>query len=79
VAVAALVAYAVGHALPPGASFAAVFRLAGTIAVLAHAGALVPESIWWGRPWPSTLKTVADGVVSGLLTGATFAWLWPGR
>jgi hypothetical protein len=78
-AVATLVAFAAGGALPPGASFAAVFRLAGTTAVLAHAGALLPESIWWGRPWPSTLKAMADGLVSGLLTGATFAWLWPVR
>jgi len=78
-AVATLVAFAAGGALPPGASFAAVFRLAGTAAVLAHAGALAPESIWWGRPWPSTLRGLGDALVSGLLTGATFAWLWPVR
>jgi hypothetical protein len=78
-AVSALVAFAAGGVLPPGASFAAVFRLAATVAVLAHAGALVPESIWWGRPWSGTWKAVADGVASGLLTGLAFAWLWPVR
>ena len=54
-----------------------VFRVAGTIAVAAYTSALLPGSIWWGRPWSHTLKDMADGLVYGLLTAGTFGWLWP--
>jgi hypothetical protein len=59
------------------ASSLAVFRVAGTAAVLGYAAAIVPRSIWWGQSWSMTLKEVFDGVVYGLLTGAAFCWLWP--
>jgi len=71
------VAYLTGHVLASGATYLAVFRVAGTAAVLAFAGALIPNSIWWGRSWSMTWKEVADGVVYGLLTAGVFGWLWP--
>jgi hypothetical protein len=75
--VSTLVAYLAGRTLPGGAAFLPVFEVAGTIAVAAYTGALLPASIWWGRPWSHTLKDAADGLVHGLLTAGTFGWLWP--
>ncbi|MFM1873954.1 MAG: hypothetical protein RL398_3376 [Planctomycetota bacterium] len=69
------VAYAVGLVLPAGDG--RVFRIATTIATLAYAFGGVTDSIWKGVRWSTTLKFVFDGVVYGLVTGATFAWLWP--
>ena len=77
VGVSIFVAYLTGRALPSGSAFAAVFRFAGTAAILAYVGALFPNSIWWGRPWSMTWKEVLDGVVYGLATGAVFGGLWP--
>lgn len=77
VVISLLVAYLTGRLLPAGTAFRPVFRAAGTAATLAYAGALIPNSIWWGRSWSMTAKDVFDGVVYGLLTGGVFAWLWP--
>ncbi len=75
--VSVFVAYLAGRTLPDGTTFLPVFRVAGAIAVAAYTSALLPGSIWWGRPWSHTLKDMADGLAYGLLTGGTFAWLWP--
>jgi hypothetical protein len=77
IGVSVFVAYLTGHVLAPGAPYLAVFRVAGTAAILAYAGALIPNSIWWGRSWSMTFKEVVDGVVYGLLTAGVFGWLWP--
>jgi hypothetical protein len=71
------VAYVAGRTLGPGAHYLGVFRVAGTVAILAYSAAIVPSAIWWGRPWKVTWKEVADGVVYGLLTAGSFGWLWP--
>ena len=63
--------------LPPGADATRVFRIAATVGVLAHAFSNVHDSIWKGVTWGTTLKFAFDGVVYALVTGATFAWLWP--
>lgn len=76
-AISVFVAYIAGRTLGPGVHYLAVFRVAGTVASLAYAAALVPGSIWWGRPWSVTWKEVADGVLYGLLTAGSFGWLWP--
>ena len=75
--VSACVAYLSGHVLPAGASYRTVFRIAGGIAMLAYASAIVPSAIWWGRKWSTTIKDVVDGAVYGLLTAGVFGWLWP--
>lgn len=74
--VSTLVAYVTGRTLGPGAHYLAVFRVAGTVASLAYASAIVPAAIWWGRPWNVTWKEVIDGVAYGLLTAGAFGWLW---
>jgi len=66
-----------GRVLAPGAHYLGVFRLAGTVAFLAYSGALLPASIWWGKPLSVTLKEVADGLLYALLTAGAFGWLWP--
>jgi len=77
VVVSTFVGYLTGHVLPSGTAYLAVFRVAGTAAVLAYAAAVVPRSIWWGQSWSVTWKEVFDGVVYGLLTAGVFGWLWP--
>jgi hypothetical protein len=71
------VAYVTRLALEPGATYRQVFRVAGTVAVLGYAVSYIPDSIWKGLKWSSTIKYVFDGVVYGLLTAGTFGWLWP--
>ena len=70
-------AYMAGRALGPGAPYPAVFRFAGTTAFIAHSFALPQYSIWYHRNWGTTLRSMFDGLIYGLLTGGTFGWLWP--
>jgi hypothetical protein len=72
-----VVAYLASRTLAAGAEYLAVFRVVGTTAWLAYAFAIVPDSIWFGRPWNSTLKGFLDGLLYALLTAGAFAWLWP--
>jgi hypothetical protein len=78
-AVSLAVAWVASRSLPAGASPLSVFQTTAVVAVLAYTAALVPESLWWGRPWKTTLKIAADGALCGFVTAAVFAWLWPGR
>lgn len=71
------VAYVTGRTLSEGAPYLSVFRLAGTVAWMAYAGAFFQAAIWFGRPWGPTLKEVLDGLVYALLTAGAFGWLWP--
>lgn len=71
------VAYVASIALPSGASYRLVFRVTGTIAVLAYSISNVTNSIWKGVRWSTTAKFVFDGVIYGLVTAGTFGWLWP--
>ena len=71
------VAYLAGHALAPGTHYLQVFRVVGTVALLAYAAGSAPNSIWMGKPWSSTFKDMLDGLIYALLTAGTFGWLWP--
>jgi hypothetical protein len=70
-------AYVAGSALPPGAPYARVVRLAAVTAFVGYSVALWQMSIWYRRAWSTTVKATVDGLVYALLTGATFGWLWP--
>jgi hypothetical protein len=72
-----VVAYVSGRTLQPGASYLAVFRVVGTVAWLGYGGAHAVYSIFWGRPWRSTLLDTWDALVYGLLTAGAFGWRWP--
>jgi hypothetical protein len=71
------VALVCGQTLHRGAPYMLVFRVAGAVAFAGYSFAHVPNAIWWGRPWKSAFKEVADGLVYALLTAGTFGWLWP--
>lgn len=75
--VAFLAAYVAHHALPNGASYLKVFQIVGTVGFMTYCAALVPESIWFGRPWKSFVVNAAEALVYGLLMGGVFGWLWP--
>ena len=77
VIVSLLAGYIAGHALPAGARYRAVFRFAGMAAFMGYSLALLQNSIWLKRNWGTTLRSVFDGLVYGLLTAGTFGWLWP--
>ncbi len=70
-------AYLTSLALDPGAHYLSVFRIAGTVAVLGHAFTHFTDSIWKGLSWGITFKFIFSGILYGLVTAGTFAWLWP--
>ena len=72
-----IVVCATASSLHRGAPFASVFHLTALAATLGYAVGNLPESIWKGQKWSITLKFVFNGVLYGLVTGATFGWLWP--
>jgi len=63
--------------LPHGAPHEHVFHLVGLAALMAYAFGVIPDAIWWGHPWRSAIKHIIDGVIYAVITGLTFAWLWP--
>ena len=70
-------AYVAWHVLDPGAHYLSVFRIVGTVAFLAYAGAYAPNSIWKGIRWTTTIKYFFDGAIYAMVTAGTFGWLWP--
>ena len=70
-------AYLTGAALPPGAEGSEIFRFAATAGFLGYGLALVHDSIWYARPWSTTIKSLVDAVIYGVVTAAVFVWLWP--
>ncbi len=77
VVVGIFVAYVLSRTLPAGTEYMRVFQIASTVAFLCYAGCEPVQSIWWHRPWSTTLKQMFDGLVYGLLTAGAFGWLWP--
>ena len=70
-------AYIAGRALQAGAPYLSVFRFAGATAFVGYALGLWPTTIWFGKPWTTTMKSNIDGLIYALLTGGVFGWLWP--
>ena len=70
-------AYITGRAVGPGAEYLSVFRFAGCTAFIGYSLAHMQRSIWYKRAWSTTLKNMFDGLIYGLLTAGSFAWLWP--
>lgn len=68
-------AYMVTRTLAPEADYLAVFRVAGTVAFIANGIAVIPESIWFSRPWSMTLKNLLDAMIYALITAGIFGWL----
>lgn len=70
-------AYVAGSTLAAGAEYGQVFRVVAAVAFAGYSLAVLQASIWWARSWGYTLRTMADGLLYGLLTGGVFGWLWP--
>ncbi len=70
-------AYISGRALPIGANYLQVFRFAGATAFIGYSVALWQMSVWYHRPWGTTIKFTIDGLIYALLTAGMFGWLWP--
>ena len=70
-------AYVAGRALGPGATYLDVFRFAGTTAFAGYGLALLQGSIWWGRKWSTTFKSMVDALIYASLTAGTMGWRWP--
>ena len=73
-----LVAYCATQVLAAGTDYLVVFRFVSTVSFLAFGWAVIPMSIWYGHPWPTTTKYLLDAVIYGLVVAGSFAWLWPG-
>lgn len=76
--VAGTVAYLATRSIPAGADYLAVFRFTGTVAWAAYGFAIIPDAIWFGRPWKTVWKHLADAFLYALLTAGAFAGFWPG-
>ena len=72
-----MTAYLTGRTVPTGATYLAVFRVAGTAAFLGYAASHLSDSIWKGQLWSTTFKHMFDGLVYACLTAGTFGWQWP--
>jgi hypothetical protein len=70
-------AYVASRLLPADAPTGRVLEIVGVTAFIGYSLALWQLSIWYRRAWSSTIKATVDGAIYALLTGATFAWLWP--
>ena len=77
IVVATFAAYVAGRALGRGTEYPQVFRFVGTVAFLGYGLALAQMSIWWGRKWSTTVKSMIDALVYALLMAGVFGWLWP--
>ena len=77
IVVSVFVGYITTLARAPGAEFLSVFRVAGAVGVLAYCAGSIPNAIFFGKPGRFIFTEFVDGAVYGLLTAATFAWLWP--
>jgi hypothetical protein len=75
--VSSFIGYVAARAIPAGAEYLHVFRIVAAVGFLTYGAGQVPQAIWWGKPWKSTLKDLIDGLVYGLVTAGTFGWLWP--
>jgi len=72
-----MVAYVASRTMAAGADYLAVFRITATVAWLCHGFGVIPDAIWFGRPWSAVVKHLADALVYALITGGFFGWLWP--
>ena len=70
-------AYVARHTLHPGEDGLLVMRITGTVAFAAYGLTNVLDSIWKGQPWSNTARSLIDGAIYAVATGATFCLLWP--
>ncbi len=71
------VAYITSQSRAAGASCESVFWVAGPTAILAYCAGGIPGAFFMGKPTRFMFTDFIDGLVFGLITAATFGWLWP--
>jgi hypothetical protein len=76
--VSALIGYVGAAAIPPDSSFLHVFRVLGTVGILAWSFSFLPNGIWFQHTPRALAMNVIDGFAYGMITGLVFAALWPG-
>ena len=54
-----------------------VFHTVAITALLGYAGALWQQTIWFRKPWLTSLKGTFDGLIYAVVTGLIFAYWWP--
>ena len=69
--------YVARYTLHPGDPGMLVMRITGTVAFAAYGFTNILDSIWKGQPWANTGRSLFDGAIYAVVTGATFCWLWP--
>jgi hypothetical protein len=75
--VSAITAYIVWRLFGRMHGFGGLFRLGSAIAFVSYGMALPQMSIWYRRSWATTIKSLIDSVIYGVVTGAAFGYLWP--
>jgi hypothetical protein len=75
--VSVFVAHIAGGTLRSGTDYKRVFHVVGIVAFLGYGLALAQVSIWYGRKWSTTVKSLVDALIYGMLTAGVFGWLWP--
>jgi hypothetical protein len=73
------IAYIASLSLMPGQDQMSVFRLCGAAGVLGYCFSFLPSGIWFNHTPRGLVQSVIDGAIYGLLTGAIFAFMWPGK
>ncbi|MFC2137868.1 hypothetical protein ACFLTE_06810 [Bacteroidota bacterium] len=71
-----IIAYLASRILDPSVEYLTVFRFTGTIAWLAYGWGVIPDAIWFGKPWSSIIKNLVDSLIYALLTAGVFSWQW---
>jgi hypothetical protein len=69
--------YVTSRTVGDASDYMEVFRFAGTTAFVGYSLALMQNSIWYGKSWAATFRSMLDGLVYALVTAGTFGWLWP--
>lgn len=77
IVVGVFVAYVAGHTLSAGAEYLEVFRITGAVAFAGYGLGILQQSIWFGKNWAATMKSVLDGFIYAMLTAGVMSWLWP--
>ena len=77
VAVSTLAAYITTLSIGSGAPYTPVFHFISIVTATAYGMALIQHSIWYRRSWGTTIRSLVDSVIYGMLTGGAFGWLWP--
>ena len=72
-----IAAWVARHTLHAGDDGPLAMQITGIVAFAAYGLTNVLDSIWKGQPWSNTARSLIDGVIYAVATGAMFCLLWP--